>query len=160
LSEFRDAPPQSGLVRDFRDLTSVPGVNPDIISALQEQAHLGDFAIRGIEVVGPKAGKDLQWQAFQATMSALGGMLVYSAFRFEWVYGAAAVAAVFHDMLVTVGFFSLVSREIELTVIAARFLFALLAGVLAGSWASIFAASPWIPLWDNLAGYWEATSGK
>ena len=46
-------------------------------------------------------------------------MLLYIAFRFEWIYGVAAVVAVFHDVLVTVGFFSLFDREIELTVIAA-----------------------------------------
>lgn len=89
------------------------------MSGLQAETYLGEFAIRGVEVVGPKVGRDLQWQAFQATMAALGGMLVYIAFRFEWVYGVAAVAAVFHDVLVTIGFFSLFDREIELTVIAA-----------------------------------------
>jgi preprotein translocase subunit SecF len=46
-------------------------------------------------------------------------MLLYIAFRFEWIYGVAAVVAVFHDVLITVGFFSLFDREIELTVIAA-----------------------------------------
>ena len=46
-------------------------------------------------------------------------MLVYIAFRFEWVYGAAAVLAVFHDVLITLGFFSLLHFEISLTVIAA-----------------------------------------
>ena len=47
-------------------------------------------------------------------MAALGGMLIYIAFRFEWIYGVAAVLAVFHDVLVTIGFFSLFDREIEL----------------------------------------------
>jgi preprotein translocase subunit SecF len=46
-------------------------------------------------------------------------MLLYIAFRFEWIYGVAAVIAVFHDVLITVGFFSLFDREIELNVIAA-----------------------------------------
>ena len=72
-----------------------------------------------MEVVGPKVGRDLQGQALNATLAALGGMLVYIAFRFEWIYGFAAVAAVFHDVLITVGIFSLFNREIELTVIAA-----------------------------------------
>ncbi len=119
LIAFRDQPPQSGLVKEFSEVTSVPGVNPDIIAALQEEAYLGAFAIRGGGSVGPKIGADLQWQAFKATLFALGGMLLYIAFRFEWIYGIAAVAAVFHDVLITVGFFSLFDREIELTVIAA-----------------------------------------
>lgn len=119
LLAFRDEDPQSGLVADFSQLTSVEGVNPDIISALQEEAYPGAFAIRGGGYVGPKIGKDLQWQAIKATLFALGGMLVYIAFRFEWIYGVAAVAAVFHDVLITLGFFSIFDREIELTVIAA-----------------------------------------
>ncbi len=119
LVAFRDAPPRSGLLKEFSEAASVPGVNPDIISALQEEAYLGDFTIRGIEVVGPKVGADLQWQALKATLFALGAMLLYIAFRFESVYGVAAVIAVFHDVFVTVGFFSLFDREIELTVIAA-----------------------------------------
>ena len=49
----------------------------------------------------------------------LAGILIYIAFRFEWIYGAAAVFAVFHDTLVTLGFFSLFNYEINLTVIAA-----------------------------------------
>lgn len=119
LLAFRDTAPQSGLVTDFSQLASVADVNPDILSALQEEAYLGAFAIRGGGYVGPKIGKELQWQAAQATFFALGGMLVYIAFRFEWIYGVAAVAAVFHDVLITLGFFSIFDREIELTAIAA-----------------------------------------
>jgi preprotein translocase subunit SecF len=69
--------------------------------------------------VGPKAGTDLRRQAVLVTAYALGGILVYMAFRFELIYGAAAVIAVFHDVLVTLGFFSMFNREIDLTVVAA-----------------------------------------
>ena len=55
----------------------------------------------------------------RGTLYALAGMLVYIAFRFEWVYGAAAVLAVFHDVLITLGLFSIFHFEISLTVIAA-----------------------------------------
>ena len=61
-------------------------------------------------MVGPKIGADLQRQAFLAVMYALGGMLVYIAFRFEWIYGVAAVIAVFHDTIITIGLFSLVQQ--------------------------------------------------
>jgi preprotein translocase subunit SecF len=119
LIAARDEPPHSGLLKDFSQVSSLEGVTPDIMSALQAETYLGEFAIRGVEVVGPKVGQDLQWEAFKATMFALGGMLVYIAFRFEWIYGVVAVVAVFHDVLVTLGFFSLFNREIDLTVIAA-----------------------------------------
>jgi preprotein translocase subunit SecF len=81
--------------------------------------NLGNFAIRSAESVGPKVGAQLRNQAIFATLYALLGMLVYIAFRFEWVYGAAAVIACFHDVLITLGFFSLRHYEISLTVIAA-----------------------------------------
>jgi preprotein translocase subunit SecF len=70
-------------------------------------------------MVGPKVARDLQQKAVLATLYALAGMLVYIAFRFEWIYGVAAVIAVFHDVIITVGFFSLFDKEISLTVIAA-----------------------------------------
>lgn len=108
-----------GLFTDFEQLASVPGVNADMMTALRQDAYLGGFAIRGVEVVGPKIGQDLQDAALLATAAALGAMLVYIAFRFEWVFGVAAVLAVFHDVFITVGFFSLFGREIDLTVIAA-----------------------------------------
>ncbi|MEZ5393986.1 MAG: hypothetical protein R2724_14265 [Bryobacterales bacterium] len=70
LIQARDTPPTSGLVKDFSQVSSVEGVTPDIMSGLQAETYLGDFAIRGVEVVGPKVGQDLQWEAFKATMFA------------------------------------------------------------------------------------------
>jgi len=75
--------------------------------------------IRKTDSVGPTAGKQLQRQAALATAYSLLGMLIYLWFRFELIYGAAAVVAVFHDTLITVGAFSLTNQEITLTVIAA-----------------------------------------
>jgi len=72
-----------------------------------------------VEIVGPQVGAQLRKQALLATVYSLAGMLVYLAFRFEWIYGVAAVITVFHDTLITVGAFSLMNKEISLTVIAA-----------------------------------------
>lgn len=119
LTAFRDEFPQSGLVKFFPQLASVEGVSPGMIAALRQEAYLGSFAIRGVEAVGPKIGKDLQRQARNATLAALAGMLIYIALRFEWIYGVAAVLAVFHDVAITLGFFSLFDREIGLPVVAA-----------------------------------------
>jgi preprotein translocase subunit SecF len=109
----------SGIVTNFDQLKNVEGVTPAVASTLQNGFVLGNFAIRNVEVVGPKVGAQLRRQAIFATLYALAGMLVYIAFRFEWVYGIAAVIAVFHDVLITLGFFSLFHYEISLTVIAA-----------------------------------------
>ena len=119
IIEFRDTADVGGLIRDFSQLDGVPNLEPQIREALQQETYLGPYAVRGVETVGPKIGADLQKQAVKATLFALLGMLVYMAFRFEWVYGVAAVIAVFHDVAVTVGFFSIFDREIDLTVIAA-----------------------------------------
>jgi preprotein translocase subunit SecF len=87
--------------------------------ALASNYHDSAFTIEQIEIVGPTAGKQLQKQAALATLYSLIGMLVYLWFRFELIYGVAAVVAVFHDTLITVGAFSLTNQEITLTVIAA-----------------------------------------
>lgn len=116
---FRNNPPRSGLIGNFDELSTVPGVNATIINTLKQEAYLAPFAVRQVEVVGPKVANDLRRQGVTATLLALAGMLVYIGFRFEWIYGFAAVLAVFHDTIVTVGFFSLFNKEIDLTVVAA-----------------------------------------
>jgi preprotein translocase subunit SecF len=79
----------------------------------------GVYKIEGTDAVGPVAGQQLRNQAIAVTLAALVGILVFISFRFEWTYGAAAVIAVFHDVLVTLGIFSIFQWEISLTVIAA-----------------------------------------
>ena len=109
----------SGLITDYNSLSAVPGVTPKVISVLRQETFLSPFNVRSTEIVGPKIGADLQHQAVMAVLYALGGMLVYIAFRFEWIYGVAAVVAVFHDTIITIGLFSLFGKEISLTVVAA-----------------------------------------
>jgi preprotein translocase subunit SecF len=118
ILDYRDKV-ASGVLTNFDDLSKVDGVTPPVLAAIKNNYVLGPFAIRNVEIVGPKVGAELRTQAILVTLYALGGMLVYIAFRFEWVYGAAAVLAVFHDVLITLGFFSLLHFEISLTVIAA-----------------------------------------
>jgi preprotein translocase subunit SecF len=77
------------------------------------------YKIIGTDAVGAVAGAQLRNKAIAVTLAALVGILMYIAFRFEWTYGAAAVIAVFHDVLVTLGFFSIFQWEVNLTVIAA-----------------------------------------
>jgi preprotein translocase subunit SecF len=118
ILDYRDKV-SSGVLTNFDDLSKVGSVTPPVLTAIKNNYALGPFAIRNVEIVGPKVGAELRSQAILVTLYALGGMLVYIAFRFEWVYGAAAVLAVFHDVLITLGFFSLLHFEISLTVIAA-----------------------------------------
>jgi preprotein translocase subunit SecF len=94
-------------------------VDPAVVASLSDGFYLSDFGVRNVEIVGPQVGAQLRKQALLATVYSLAGMLIYLGFRFEWIYGVAAVVTVFHDTLITVGFFSLTKTDISLTVIAA-----------------------------------------
>jgi preprotein translocase subunit SecF len=120
---------QGQSIVDYRDkslggvLTSIDqlqgAADPAAVASLKDGFYLSDFGVRNVEIVGPQVGSQLQKQAALATLYSLAGMLVYLGFRFEWIYGAAAVITVFHDTLITVGAFSLLKEDISLTVIAA-----------------------------------------
>jgi preprotein translocase subunit SecF len=93
--------------------------DPAAVASLPDGFFLSDFGVRNVEIVGPQVGGQLRQQAGLATLYSLAGMLIYLGFRFEWIYGVAAVVTVFHDTLITVGAFSLTRTDISLTVIAA-----------------------------------------
>lgn len=77
------------------------------------------YKIVGTDAVGPIAGEQLRNQAVIATLLGLVGILLFIAFRYDWTYAAGAVIAVFHDVLITLAFFSVFQWEISLTVLAA-----------------------------------------
>jgi len=93
--------------------------DPAVVASLGDGFFLSDFHVSHSEIVGPQVGGQLRQQAGLATLYSLAGMLIYLGFRFEWIYGVAAVVTVFHDTLITVGAFSLTKTDISLTVIAA-----------------------------------------
>jgi len=104
----------------FGSIDQLKGVaDSAVLASLRDGFFLSDFGVRHVEIVGPQVGAQLQKQAALATVYSLAGMLVYLGFRFEWIYGVAAVITVFHDTLITVGAFSLTKTDISLTVIAA-----------------------------------------
>jgi preprotein translocase subunit SecF len=106
-----------GVITSFDQLKGP--VDPAAVASLPDGFFLSDFNVRNVEIVGPQVGAQLRKQALLATAYSLAGMLVYLGFRFEWIYGIAAVVTVFHDTLITVGAFSLLNKDISLTVIAA-----------------------------------------
>ena len=128
-----DAPAQYGQIAraivDFRDKTHGGVLNsvadassvapPPVVQALQQDFYTSNFGVRNVDIVGPQVGSQLRQRAMLATLYSLLGMLIYLWFRFELIYGVAAVVACFHDTLITVGAFSLLNTEISLTVIAA-----------------------------------------
>jgi preprotein translocase subunit SecF len=108
---------KDGVLHSLDDLKAA--ADPAVVASLSDGFFLSNFGVRNVEIVGPQVGAQLRKQALLATAYSLAGMLVYLAFRFEWIYGVAAVVTVFHDTLITVGAFSLLNKEISLTVIAA-----------------------------------------
>ena len=118
IADFRDKV-HGGVLSSLDQLKGAPGVDPAAASAIPDGFYLSDFHVQNVAIVGPQVGSQLRTQAGLATLYSLLGMLVYLGFRFEWIYGIAAVVTVFHDTLITVGVFSLTNTEISLTVIAA-----------------------------------------
>ncbi|HME36453.1 MAG TPA: protein translocase subunit SecF [Candidatus Sulfotelmatobacter sp.] len=120
IADYRDKG-QSGVLSSLDQLKGAAGVDPAVATSLPDGFFLSDFGVRDVAIVGPQVGGQLRTQAGLATLYSLLGMLVYLGFRFEWIYGIAAVVTVFHDTLITVGAFSLLAPrfEISLTVIAA-----------------------------------------
>jgi preprotein translocase subunit SecF len=98
--------------------TAMDSGREQIVGALK--AHYGNpFNVRNVQVVGPTVGNQLKRQATLATLYSMLGMLIYLWFRFQLIYGVAAVIACFHDTLITLGAFALTDKEMSLTVIAA-----------------------------------------
>ena len=118
IADYRDKT-LSGVLESFDQLKGAPGVDPAVAASLPSKYFLSDFGVRNVQIIGPQVGGQLRTQAGLATLYSLLGMLVYLGFRFEWIYGVAAVITVFHDTLITVGAFSLLKQDITLTVIAA-----------------------------------------
>ncbi|MGD9628282.1 MAG: protein translocase subunit SecF [Pyrinomonadaceae bacterium] len=93
-----------------------PEAAPEV--ALQDDANAA-YKIVGTDSVGPVAGAQLRNQAVIATLLGMAGILLFIAFRYDWTYAAGAVIAVFHDVLITLAFFSVFQWEVSLTVLAA-----------------------------------------
>jgi preprotein translocase SecF subunit len=116
ITDYRRS--RSGVINDLSEI-QLQDVSPNLHEKMGPYFTEGSFAVISADVVGAVVGGDLRNRAIYVTLAALAGMLVYIAFRFEWIYGVAAVMAVFHDIMITLGFFSLFHWEISLTVVAA-----------------------------------------
>ena len=119
IVNLRNDPTHGGLIGNFQELSAVPGVTAAVLHSFSNDFYLSGYHIFDTQVVGPKVGADLRLKALEVTLAGLGAMLLYIWFRFELIYGVAAVIATFHDVIITLGIFSLLNKEITLTVIAA-----------------------------------------
>jgi preprotein translocase subunit SecF len=107
-----------GMLPGFSALAAAPG-SPQVAQMARSSYFLGPFSVRSTSIIGPQVGSELRGQALRAVLYSLAAMLCYIAFRFELIYGVAAVVAVFHDVLITLGMFSVARLPIDLTVVAA-----------------------------------------
>lgn len=109
---------RNGVINSLQEIQT-QDVSADLLSKMDPYFITGGWSVLSADIVGPQVGSDLRNRAIYVTLAALAGMLIYIAFRFEWIYGVAAVLAVFHDVMITLGLFSLFGWDIDLTVVAA-----------------------------------------
>jgi preprotein translocase subunit SecF len=119
IVEYREKQ-RGGLIGDISEVKNLSGIDPQLGAGLDQNFFTGVATVKSTDAVSPQVGADLRNRAVYVTLLACLGMLVYVAIRFKsWGYGIGAVVAVFHDVLVTLGIFSIMQWEISLTVIAA-----------------------------------------
>ncbi len=93
-------------------------IGEQILSAINEVAAT-PVTVRKVDVVGASVGNELKEDGFLAVLMALVGILIYVAMRFEWRFSVGAVASLLHDVIITLGLFSITGMEFDLTVLAA-----------------------------------------
>lgn len=101
------------LAGDSADLGS------DVATALRKIDADTSFEVKRVEFVGPQVGEELRDQGGLAMLLALGGILLYLAFRFQWKFGVGAVGSLAHDIIVTLGILAFFQVPFDLTVLAA-----------------------------------------
>lgn len=107
------------LVRlEARDDVSKAELSSTIFRVLKKNGG-EEMDLRRVEFVGPQVGEELTEQGGLAMLIALGAILIYVSLRFQWKFSLGAVAALFHDVIVTIGFFSVLGLDFDLTVLAA-----------------------------------------
>jgi preprotein translocase SecF subunit len=94
-------------------------VGDEIKQAFARDFPDNTFEVRREEKVGPKIGEELKGKAVWAIIYAMLGILIYISWRFEFKFAVGAIAALFHDVLITVGIFSILNKEISLAIVAA-----------------------------------------
>ena len=107
------------LIRAQNTSGELEGLSHNMAAALEGKYGAGSVEIRRAEMVGPQVGKDLREKGMMAVLYAMVGILIYVSWRFEFRYAVGAVIALMHDVVITLGAFSLFNMEIDLPVIAA-----------------------------------------
>jgi preprotein translocase subunit SecF len=111
---------RGGLIGSLDEIKNLGDIEPQLGAALDRRFFAGEAAIRSTDAVSPQVGADLRNRAIYVTLLACAAMMVFVAYRFKsWGFGIGGVTAVFHTVLITLGLFSVMQWEIDMTVIAA-----------------------------------------
>lgn len=125
--ELSDAGYKEAIVQSFGDTTDVlvrmPGDDPQLGNKVSDALRKVDIdnpaTVKRVEFVGPQVGEELRDQGGLGMLMALGGVLIYLAFRFQWKFAVGAIISLIHDVVVTVGILSFFQITFDLTVLAA-----------------------------------------
>ena len=107
------------LVRVERSEGKLEEIGTKIKNSLTEKYKAASILVERVEMVGPKVGKDLREKAILSIVYAIIGIVIYISWRFEFQYAVAAIIALIHDVMVTMGAFSLADKEFTLVIVAA-----------------------------------------
>lgn len=107
------------LIRVVKNDKELKSVADNIQASLETNLKDNKFIVERVEQVGPQVGEELKKMAIYAVLYSLIGILIYVAFRFQLIYSIGAVMALFHDVIITLGFFSLTGKELSISVVAA-----------------------------------------
>ena len=107
------------LIRVERSEAKLEEVGTRIKNSLSGKYSAEEIVIERVEMVGPKVGKDLQEKAILSIIYAIIGIVIYISWRFEFQYAIAAIIALIHDVMVTMGVFSVADKEFTLVIVAA-----------------------------------------
>ena len=107
------------LIRVERSEAKLEEVGARIKNSLSGKYSAEEIVIERVEMVGPKVGKDLREKAILSIIYAIIGIVIYISWRFEFQYAIAAIIALIHDVMVTMGVFSVVDKEFTLVIVAA-----------------------------------------
>jgi preprotein translocase subunit SecF len=111
--------PDTILIRVERTDGELQEMGSRIKTVLEEKNGFTGIIIERVEMVGPKVGKDLRMKALLSILYAIIGIVIYISWRFEFQYAIAAIIALIHDVLITMGAFSVLDKEFTLVIVAA-----------------------------------------
>ncbi|SVA77146.1 uncharacterized protein METZ01_LOCUS130000 [marine metagenome] len=107
------------LIKVERSEEKLEAVGAMVKRSLSGKFHFDDIIVERVEMVGPKVGRDLREKALLSILYAIIGIVIYISWRFEFQYAIAAIIALIHDVLVTMGAFSVLDKEFTLVIVAA-----------------------------------------